>query len=119
MRIFVQPKLPRVKFYSGKPAEPYRPCNGSEGEFFMAMWCEECERDKVMSGQATVDDADKDPDLYCEILGRSFCSDEPLPEWVYGPDGQPCCTQFVALGSAIPSRCDHTLDMFNLGGATK
>ena len=55
----VQPKLPRVEFFPDKPGEPYRPCNGTEGEFFISMWCEECERDKVMNGQATHEDADK------------------------------------------------------------
>jgi hypothetical protein len=108
----VQPKLPRVKFFARPPGEQYRPCNGSEGEYFWAMWCEECERDKVMSGQATVDDADHDPSLYCEILNRSFRTDEPLPEWTYGEDGQPMCTQFVPLGEKIVDRCAHTADMF-------
>jgi hypothetical protein len=112
--VLVQPKLPRVQFYPDAPGEPYRPCNGSEGEYFHAMWCEECERDKVMSGQATVEDADKDPDLYCEILNRSF-RDEPLPEWTYGEDGQPCCTKFVPRGQPIPYRCERTADLFSGG----
>jgi hypothetical protein len=107
----VQPKLPRVKFFAGASGTPYMPCNGTEGEYFHAMWCEECERDKVMSGQATTEDADKDPDLYCEILNRSF-RDEPLPEWVYGEDGQPKCTAFVPVGTPIVERDDRTLDMF-------
>jgi hypothetical protein len=115
---FVQPKLPRVKFFAQESGKPYRPCNGSEGEYFLSMWCEECERDKVMSGQATVEDADHDPDLYCEILNRSFRTDEPLPEWVYGEDGQPMCTQFVALGSVVTApRCEHTADMFPVAEA--
>jgi len=111
---FVQPKLPRVEFYPNKPGEPYRPCNGTEGEFFHSMWCEECARDKVMSGKATVEDAYKDPSLYCEILNRSFRSDEPLPEWAYGADGQPCCTKFWPADKPIPEpRCEHTADMFD------
>lgn len=109
----VQPKLPRVQFYPAPPGEAYRPCNGSEGEYFHAMWCEECERDKVMNGDATVEDADKDPDLYCEILNRSFREDEPLPEWTRGDDGQPKCTQFVPKGQSLPQRCEHTADMFD------
>lgn len=111
MASIVQPKLPRVEFFPDKPGEPYRPCNGTEGEFFISMWCEECERDKVMNGQATHEDADKDPDLYCEILNRSM-RDEPLPEWTHGENGQPCCTQFVPIGQPIPNRCKHTPDMF-------
>ena len=111
MRTIIQPKLPRVEFYPNKPGEPYRPCNGSEGEYFIGMWCDECERDKVMSGQATTEDADADPSLYCEILGRSF-RDEPLPEWTYGEDGQPKCTAFVPVGTIPSNRDEFTVDMF-------
>lgn len=119
MVTIVQPKLPRVEFYPSKPGEPYRPCNGTEGEYFHSMWCEECARDKVMSGQATTEDADKDPSLYCEILNRSFRNDEPLPEWAYGDDGQPKCMQFLRYveprEDEQPSqvvRDDKTIDMF-------
>lgn len=102
-----------VEFYPDEqPGQPYRPSSGSEGEYFLSAWCSECQRDKVMSGQATVEDADKDPDLYCEILNRSFRSDEPLPEWTYGADGQPCCTKFVPLGQPVPCRCEHTAELF-------
>lgn len=97
----VQPKLPRVKFAPGAPGESYMPCNGSEGEYFFGMWCEECARDKVMNGDATQEQADADPSLYCEILGRSFCADS-IPEWVHGDDGQPKCTAFVPKGQAVP-----------------
>lgn len=118
MITIIQPKLPRVEFYPDKPGEPYRPCNGSEGEYFHSMWCEECAHDKVMNGSATVEDADADPSLYCEILNRSFRSDEPLPEWVHGDDGQPKCTQFMRyVEDAPPSevvRDDKTIDMFGM-----
>lgn len=110
-----QPKLPRVKFYPKPPGEPYRPCNGTEGEYFHAMWCEECARDKAMNGTVFLEGREETEDDWCEILGRSFRSDEPLPEWVYGDDRQPTCTQFVPLGSAIPARCEHTADMFGDG----
>jgi hypothetical protein len=110
--MLIQPKLPRIKFFEDKPGEPYMPSNGSEGEYFHAMWCEECERDKVMNGSATVEQADCDPDLYCKILSNSFCVAE-LPEWRYGDDGQPCCTAFVPKGEKLPTpRCEHTADMF-------
>ncbi len=116
MRGIVQPKLPRVEFYPAPPGEPYRPCNGSEGEFFHSMWCENCDRDKVMNGTATIDDADNDPDLYCEILNRSY-RDDPLPEWKRGDDGQPMCTEFVPMRKpdepAPVERCPNTSDMFD------
>ena len=112
----VQQKLPRIEFYPAPAGEPYRPCNGSEGEFFISMWCEECDHDKVMNGTATVDDADRDPSLYCEILNRSFRSDEDLPEWTHSDDGQPKCTKFAPMrppGEPDPvERCAHTADMF-------
>ena len=111
MRTIIQEKLPRVTFYPRKHGEPYRPCNGSEGEYFHAMWCEECEHDKVMNGSATTEDADQDAVLYCDILSRSF-RDEPLPEWRYGNDGQPMCVKFAPMGTVVPGRCDHTIDMF-------
>lgn len=111
--VFVQPKLPKVKFFASTPGTPYRPCNGSEGEYFMASWCEECARDKVMNGTAEDCASGGTEDDWCEILGRSFRGDEPLPEWVYGQDGQPCCTQFVPMDQPIPpARCEHTSDMF-------
>ena len=111
---FVQPKLPRVKFFARTPGEPYRPCNGSEGEYFQAMWCEECERDKALNGTAFREGREDTEDDWCEIVGRSYRTDEPLPEWVYGADGQPCCTQFVPMGQPVPpARCQATVDMFN------
>ena len=110
--MIVQPKLPRVKFMERTPGERYQPCNGTEGEYFHSMWCEECERDKVMSGQATQEQADADPSLYCQILNDSF-RDEGVAEWVIGKDGQPCCTAFIPAGQPIPCRCTQTPDMFD------
>lgn len=113
--MIVQPKLPRVKFFERTPGGRYQPCNGTEGEFFHSMWCEECARDKVMNGEATQDQAYADPSLYCQILNDSFRSGG-VAEWIIGADGQPLCTQFVPKGEAIPApRCEHTGDMF---GAT-
>lgn len=113
----IQPKLPRVEFYPAPPGEPYRPCNGSEGEYFMAMWCEECARDKEMNGTCHAEGREADDGDWCEIIGRSFRSDEPLPEWVYGADGQPMCTAFVKVGEPIQAPpCEHTQDLFGEGG---
>lgn len=113
MVTIIQPKLPRVEFYPNKPGEGYRPCNGSEGEYFHAMWCEECARDKAMNGTCHRESRDPTDEDYCEILGRSFRTDEPLPEWVYGDDGQPKCTAFAPMDQPVPTpRCEHTNDMF-------
>lgn len=112
MRGIIQPKLPRVEFFPRKPGERYQPCNGSEGEFFHAMWCEECARDKVMNGTATQEEADKDPErCYCMILNQSFTS-EGVAEWVIGEDGQPKCTAFWPKDEPIRERCTNTPDLF-------
>ena len=107
-----QPKLPRVKFMERTPGEPYMPHNGTEGEYFHAMWCEECERDKAMNGTVYREGREENDDDWCEILGRSFREDA-IPEWVYGADGQPKCTQFVPMGQPVTQRCEHTADMFD------
>lgn len=92
--------------------QPYMPSNGTEGACFHEMHCAHCERDKVMNGTATVEEADGDMTMLCEILGRSFREDE-LAEWKFGPDGWPMCTAFVPMGEKIPApRCEHTADMF-------
>lgn len=112
MVTLIQPKLPRVEFCPNKPGEPYRPCNGSDGEYFIGMWCEECARDKEMNGTVYREGREATDEDWCEILGRSYRSDEPLPEWIYGEDGQPRCTAFVKLGDSLPVRDDLTLDLF-------
>lgn len=110
--VLVQPKLPRVKFYEGTPGKSYMPSNGTEGEFFMAAWCEECARDKAMNGTVHREGRNETDDDWCEILGRSFREDA-IPEWIYGEDGQPKCTQFVPMGEPIPTpRCLNTPDLF-------
>ena len=65
----------------------YRPSNGSEGELFMASWCDNCQKQPV-----------------CDIPGNAmaFGVSDPLypPEWTYDECGQPCCTAFeVAEGT--------------------
>jgi hypothetical protein len=66
-----------------------------------------------MNGTATLDEADKDPDAYCQILGKSFTVDE-LPEWVFNAEGWPTCTAFVQMGETIPAPCcERTIDLFN------
>jgi hypothetical protein len=103
--------LRRVKWLAGKPGERYMPANGTDGECFHAQWCERCARDKVMNGEATTEQADADPSLYCDILTASFVL-ESLEQWVYGDDGQPRCTQFVAQGTDLPApRCPNTLEL--------
>ncbi len=63
--------------------ESYRPSNGSEGDLFMAHWCERCVKDT--------------PSKPCRILGRTLAlgiDDKAYPrEWITDRDG-PRCTAF-------------------------
>ena len=65
--------------------QKYRPSNGTEGEMFHAVYCDECR-------------FWKDP---CMIAADVFfydIDDEDYPvEWQYGPDGQPTCTGFAEV----------------------
>ena len=94
------------------PGSPYMPSNGTEGACFHESWCANCERDKVMNGSASIDEADRDPSLYCSILSKSF-SVKQLPEWKYDDEGNPMCTAFVPVGDEVPQpRCTRTIDLF-------
>lgn len=93
-----------------RAGEHYEPSNGTEGLCFHEAWCSICERDKVMNGDATDEDADRDPSLYCEILGASFRGE--AKEWQYDKNGQPCCIAFVPKGERFPTpRCPHTAEL--------
>jgi hypothetical protein len=73
--------------------DKYRPSNGSEGECFMAEFCERCSKD-----------SEKRP---CGILGRTMAFDVEDPqypkEWQYQANG-PICTAFVLRGSVTRKR---------------
>jgi hypothetical protein len=64
--------------------EKYRPANGTEGDFFRAEYCDQCQRHSYQAP--------------CQICGSTFfldVDDEEYPvEWQYGSDGQPMCTAF-------------------------
>lgn len=65
--------------------QPYRPSNGTEGDWFMGKWCLNCARDA-------------DEDHPCEIQMRALCfniGDPEYPtEWVM-EGGKPRCTAFT------------------------
>lgn len=70
---------------TNKPqATPYRPSNGSEGEWFMSRWCERCVKDM--------------PSKPCRIIGRTMAlsvGEKGYPrEWIEDDDG-PRCTAFA------------------------
>jgi hypothetical protein len=63
--------------------KPYRPSNGSEGEWFMEDFCYKCKMDENES---------------CEIVAKTMFHDIGEPgypkEWVYDIEGNPMCTAF-------------------------
>lgn len=69
-------------------SKPYRPANGTEGDFFMEDFCYRCKHDSE--------------DNPCEILGLTFwysIGDPKYPGeiWIVDDDGlsNPRCTAFV------------------------
>ncbi len=106
-----------IKFYSPARAlhyvevagQRYTPSNGTEGSAFIDAWCSTCARDKAMREGEPIEECD-DREL-CPIIARSM-ADGGAPEWVYGSDGQPRCTEYVEHGQTIPYRCPKTSDMF-------
>ena len=68
------------------PGKPYRPSNGTEGEWFMADWCDRCTKDNYPEKP------------FCPIIGASLAFDIGNPnypkEWIIGPDGWGMCTAY-------------------------
>lgn len=76
-----------------KTHEPYRPANGTEGDQFIGQHCANCACDE------NTESADEDG-KNCPILDLTFAlkiDDAEYPsQWIYGADGLPVCTAFVA-----------------------
>lgn len=103
--------------YPAKPGSLYQPSNGTEGEVFFSIWCENCARDKVMNGEARTDAELEDPDNWCPIIARTMAyntEDAEYPrEWRIAESGQPECTAYVPFGEPIPAPRDElTLPLF-------
>jgi hypothetical protein len=86
-RLYTEDHAARIRERGGGP---YRPANGSEGDIFMAMWCDNCSRDAgVREGGYKAG---------CIILAAALAhniKDEGYPqEWCHNEHGQPCCTAF-------------------------
>lgn len=71
----------------------YRPSNGTEGNIFMAAWCNRCFKE---SG--------------CTILTGAMFGKSPK-QWVQDDDG-PRCTSFQDHMKATAYRCRKTADLF-------
>mgnify|MGYP004224667425 CR=1 FL=1 len=81
---------------------PYRPSNGTEGDIFMAQWCDKC----------ALSDYEGDG---CMIQLRALAHrvDEPEypAEWSFTNGGAPQCTAFTTEPQTEP-RCRDTIDVF-------
>ena len=71
----------------------YEPSNGTEGAWFMEVFCHQCEHDRKFREKENPDDA-------CNILNRSLafgCGDKEYPEeWICSDNyEEPICTAFV------------------------
>lgn len=86
--------------------EPYRPSNGTEGEFFHEQFCYRCRHDQ---------DEDNPCGIHTAALVFSLAASDYPKEWVYDPEGRPTCTAFHDVQCDQPAatvRCPNTLDMF-------
>ncbi|TXN80621.1 hypothetical protein [Methylobacterium sp. WL8] len=94
-----------ARFFVGRTGEPYRPSNGTEGDVFENVWCSGCRRQTLPDGNG------------CLIQLRAWACDlgdeNYPPEWIYGADGQPCCTAFSDKHAPRPVyHCKATGDLF-------
>lgn len=78
---------------------PYRPSNGTEGQFFYEAWCAKCSRDAAFRNN------DNDRPRGCSIIARALIYDLDDPqypkEWIQGTDdgvfSETRCTAFTPL----------------------
>lgn len=94
-----------------KTVAPYRPSNGTEGECFYEAWCCKCSKDAHMSTGKDWDLCDDNE--ICPIIADTLAYDINDPKypkaWVY-KDGQPCCTEFVDVGTPAPRITEQERD---------
>lgn len=81
---------------------PYRPSNGTEGDIFMAAWCEHC---------ALADHEDGGCMIQLRALAHKIDEPEYPAEWNFTNGGAPQCTAFTTDPENEP-RCPETIDMF-------
>jgi len=100
VKIFPARLAESLKDHAG---EKYRPANGTEGEIFIDRQCSQCQKNM---------DGTKLCDIIADTMLFNVDEDEYPSEWVYGADGQPCCTAFVATDEPGVFRDPLTVDMF-------
>lgn len=74
---------------SDRCGKPYRPSNGTEGDWFLSKFCLHCIHGKYEHTGDVIDNP-------CEIITASFFSEIGTstypPEWVYDDNEEPTCT---------------------------
>lgn len=92
--------------------EKYRPCNGSEGDWFTGQFCDQCAHDAKWHETENPEDG-------CQIFFRTMIHNtdhEEYPsEWTYDENGKPTCTKFLPDTEKVKERCGRTSDMFEQG----
>lgn len=68
-----------------RTGKKYQPSNGSEGLMFLEAQCGNC----AYKADCTIP---------AWTMAFSVGDEEYPSEWVYGDDGQPCCTAFKSSG---------------------
>ena len=90
-----------VMMVKNDPATPYRPSNGTEGEWFASKFCNKCE------GERKWRESEVDP---CHILVNTFAFTIDHPdypkEWIED-EGGPRCTAFREEGAPSQERLDR------------
>jgi hypothetical protein len=92
-------------------SKPYRPSNGTEGDYFQNDWCEKCARDQAFRNNP--DSGDGCPIVAATLIFDIHESEYPK-EWIEDDDGSnPRCTAFTT-DATCPQRCDKTIDLFQV-----
>lgn len=116
MRSAIYPRRAAAILGQDRSGEKYKPRTDTDQDSFFAAWCRQCQRDKAMRDGCDIDECDDNE--RCDIIAstqRYDVDDAAYPQqWQIGNDGQPCCTEFVLSGDAIPPpRDEMTIDMFD------
>ncbi len=87
--------IPDLDKHAPQDGAPYRPSNGTEGEYFDEGWCANCKADKNFRD---------DNGEGCPIIARALAydvGDDGFPsEWQW-QNGEPVCTAFDDISENI------------------
>ena len=88
--------------YNQDPGEAYEPSNATEFDAFYTAICASCRKDD-----------NEDCQIIMYAMGTSIGDENYPSEWIINKNGNPTCSAFEGLDSALPGyRCDKTEDLF-------